>query len=104
MKINRHINKWVLNKYSITLLVFTVWLGFFDENNAIAQFKARRELNKLKDEKQYYTDKVGQYNFQLNALDKDPAFVEKYAREHYYMSRENEDVFIVVPDTIAVVN
>lgn len=104
MKINRHINKWLLNKYSISLLLFATWLIFFDENNAIAQFKARAELNKLREEKQYYTDKVEQYNFQLNALDKDPAFVEKYAREHYYMSKENEDVFVIVTDTATVIN
>ncbi len=104
MKINKNINKWVLNRYIITIVLFVVWLVFFDENNLISQIQARGELNKLRAEKQYFSDKIDDYTFQLNALDTDPGFVEKYAREHYYFSKENEDIFVVELDTIKNIN
>jgi cell division protein FtsB len=104
MKINKKISKWVLNRYIITIVLFVTWLIFFDENNLINQVQARVELNKLRTEKKYYNDKVADYSYQLKALDTDPNFVEKYAREHYYFSKENEDVFIVVQDTVKNIN
>ena len=104
MKINKNINKWVLNRYIITIVLFIVWLVFFDENNLISQLQARGELNKLRAEKKYFSDKIDDYTFQLNALDTDPGFVEKYAREHYYFSKENEDIFVVELDTIKNIN
>lgn len=104
MKINKNINKWVLNRYIITIVLFIVWLVFFDENNLVSQLQARGELNKLRAEKKYFSDKIDDYTFQLNALDTDPGFVEKYAREHYYFSKENEDIFVVELDTIKNIN
>jgi cell division protein FtsB len=99
MKMNKKISKWVFNRYIITIVLFATWLTFFDENNLINQVQARGELNKLRVEKKYYSDKIDDYAYQIKALDSDPNFVEKYAREHYYFSKENEDVFIVVQDT-----
>jgi cell division protein DivIC len=104
MKVNKNINKWVLNRYIITIVLFIVWLVFFDENNLVSQLQARGELNKLRAEKKYFSDKIDDYTFQLNALDTDPGFVEKYAREHYYFSKENEDIFVVELDTIKNIN
>ena len=104
MKINKKISKWILNRYIITIVLFMVWLVFFDENNLISQIQARGELNKLRAEKKYFSDKIDDYTFQLNALDTDPGFVEKYAREHYYFSKENEDIFVVELDTIKNIN
>jgi cell division protein FtsB len=104
MKINKEISKWILNRYIITIVLFMVWLVFFDENNLISQIQARGELNNLRAEKKYFSDKIDDYTFQLNALDTDPGFVEKYAREHYYFSKENEDIFVVELDTIKNIN
>lgn len=104
MKIRKKINKWVLNRYIVTIVLFIVWLVFFDENNLISQAQGRGELNKLRAEKKYFSDKIDDYTFQLNALDTDPSFVEKYAREHYYFSKEDEDIFVVELDTIKNIN
>jgi cell division protein DivIC len=104
MKINKEISKWILNRYIITIVLFIVWLVFFDENNLVSQLQARGELNKLRAEKKYFSDKIDDYTFQPNALDTDPGFVEKYAREHYYFSKENEDIFVVELDTIKNIN
>lgn len=99
MKIVNTLKNWLLNRYILCILVFGVWLTFFDENNLIHQVKSRYELNKLRAEKKYYSDKIADYEFQLKAIDSNPAFIEQFAREHYYMSKDNEDVFVVVADT-----
>jgi cell division protein FtsB len=31
----------------------------------------------------------------VDALDRDPAMLEKFAREKYFMKRDNEDVYVV---------
>lgn len=99
MKVKARWFKIFLNRYVLCLTVFAVWMVFFDQNNMIRQVQARRDLNKLRGEKHFFEEKIKEYNFELQALDKEPAYIEKYARENYYMSKPNEDVFVVLADT-----
>ena len=32
-------------------------------------------------------------------LQSDPKLLEKFAREHYLMKKDNEDIFVIVADT-----
>jgi len=35
-------------------------------------------------------------NREISAFEKDTALLEKFAREKYYMKKDNEDVFVIV--------
>ena len=41
---------------------------------------------------------------ELNQLQTNPAILEKYAREKYYMKRDNEDLFIIPTENKKLAN
>ena len=68
---------------------------FFDEKDYFTQRKRQQELEKLEQKVDYYKGEITQTRKQVEALDKDPAMLEKFAREKYLMKRDNEDLFII---------
>jgi cell division protein FtsB len=95
MKLITLLPPWLKNKYIISLLAFTAWLLFFDRNDIITQVQRRHELAGLQRSKAYYTNQVATQRKELQQLSNDPAILEKYAREKYYMKRDNEELFII---------
>jgi len=95
MKILQHIPSWLRSKYLIVLAGFAVIMLFLDKNDLFTQAERRRELRELRQNKDYYTKAVAAERKELEALRKDPAALEQYAREKYLMKRDNEDLYIV---------
>ena len=95
MKIFKKIPAWLKNKYSVSLLVFVVWLVFFDHNDLFVQIERTGELKQLEKGKEYYTEQIQEMKKELSGLDSDPASLEKAAREKYMMKKDNEDLFII---------
>jgi len=85
---------WLKNKYSITVLVFIVWVGFFDQNNFFTQYDFIQELNSLEKDKTYFIEELKQTKQELNDLTTNPVTLEKFAREKYFMKKDNEEIFV----------
>lgn len=90
------------NKYVITALAFIVWLCFFDRNNLWSQADYRKQLHKLEIDKEYYVKGIDQNKKDMEELMSDPSHLEKYARERYLMKKDNEEIFLIVPDSTQV--
>jgi cell division protein DivIC len=90
------IPSWLRNRYVVVLLVFVVWMTFFDRNNLISQLSYREELRKLEQDKEYYLKEIENNTRQTSQLKSDPALLEKYAREKYLMKKQDEDIFLIV--------
>lgn len=88
--------KYLKNKYVLTLLGFIVWLSFFDRNDFLTTWTYHNKLVSLQNEKKYYDEQIIQYTEDLNNLLTNHATMEKYAREKYYMKKENEEVYLVI--------
>lgn len=86
--------KFVINKYVLVALLFLIWMLFLDNYSYLDHRILNKEINELEDNKRYYKDEIKRDNKQIKKL-KNPAQIEKYAREKYYMKRENEDIYIV---------
>lgn len=86
------------NKYFLAVVAFAVWMMFFDKNDMLSQYEYRTEVNKLQQEKDFYTKETALVKKDLSEIDSNLNTVEKFAREKYYMKKDNEDVFIVVKD------
>ncbi|MFP4059213.1 MAG: FtsB family cell division protein [Bacteroidales bacterium] len=86
------------NKYILALVVFFIWLLFFDQNNLIDRFRTIYEINQLKKDKNYYIKNIEENSRRLDELQTDDENLEKFAREQYYMKKENEDIFIVIEE------
>lgn len=87
-------NKYV-NKYSVTLVAFAIWILIFDANsviNRIETYKRRREVEKKIEQ---YRQEIEVNNAILEALNSDTETLERFAREHYKMKKQNEDVYII---------
>lgn len=85
---------YIVNKYMLVGLVFVIWIVFLDNYSYLDHQILDKELNALQDNKSYYESEIKKDNYQIKKL-KNPAQIEKYAREKYYMKRENEDIYIV---------
>jgi cell division protein FtsB len=88
----------VSNKYLIAVSVFLVWLLIFDNNSLIDRAKYIRTLHELEDERQFYNERIEEDSRRLNELKTDKENLEKFAREQYFMKKDNEDVFVIVPE------
>ncbi len=87
------------NKYFIILLLFLIWMVFFDENSFLNHWELDREIDNLEKSNDYYKDQIEQDKKVIDNLN-DPDSLEKYAREEYKMKKENEEIFLIEYDTI----
>jgi cell division protein FtsB len=79
------------------LLGFVILMAFIDHNDIFVQMNHRRQLNDLLTSKQFYEQQIEQTKKSLANLQNNPAALEHYAREKFFLKRDNEDLFIVVP-------
>ncbi|WP_319227349.1 septum formation initiator family protein [Draconibacterium orientale] len=86
------------NKFVIAFILFAVWIIFFDENSIVSHVKSKRQLNELKQQKEYYQKRIASDRQKLQDLNKGKEELEKFAREQYQMSKPDEDVFIIVEE------
>ena len=93
--------KIIRNKYLLVILSLGVWLLFFDKNDIFSQWARRAEVKKLEDDVKYYQEEIARNRTEMKELESNPKLLEKFAREHYLMHRDNEDIFILVPDSAA---
>jgi len=84
------------NKYVLTIILFIVWMSFFDRNNLVSRYKYRQELNKLVEKKGYYNSEIKKNKEDMEALESDRDDLEKFAREKYLMKKDDEDIFIII--------
>lgn len=90
--------RFLKNKYALAGIIFIVWVSFFDQNNLITQIQYRLELTKLEDEKKFYKKELNQIQADLKELKSNPASLEKFAREKYFMKKADEEIFVIVEE------
>ena len=87
--------KWWSVRAILAFLAFAVWMLFLDENNILLQVKRSSKLQELQGTRDYYANEIKRINTELVELKTNPETMEKFAREHYWMKRDNEDVFVI---------
>jgi cell division protein FtsB len=98
LKRDSFLMKGLRNKYLLAVLVFLVWLLIFDQNSLIDRIKYLTTLRDMENEKQYYLERIEEDSRRLNELKTDRDNLEKFAREQYFMKKENEDVFVIIEE------
>jgi hypothetical protein len=84
------------NKYALTILIFGVWMLFFDNNNFITQIRLNRTLDELEMERDYYISEIEKDRRATYELVTDTLTIEKFGREKYLMKRDNEDIYLII--------
>ncbi len=83
------------NKYLVAFSFFVVWMLFFDQRDYFQQRDRQEELKKLEIKKRYYVQEIEKTKKELTDLQNNPAALEKFAREHYLMKKDGEDLYII---------
>jgi len=88
------------NKYLLAIAAFLVWMFFFERNDVLSQFERVRHSNELKKMEEKKVLEITETRKELGLLKTNAQTIEKYAREKYLMKKDNEDLFIVAPDSV----
>lgn len=90
--------KFFTNSYVVILVIFIVWMFFFDENTHLNS-EFRKEIKELKSTIDFYQSEIKKDKKVIKEL-QDSLQLERFAREKYLMKKDNEDVYIIEFDTI----
>ncbi|MCX6190278.1 MAG: septum formation initiator family protein [Bacteroidetes bacterium] len=82
------------NKYYVVMLAFVVWISFFDGNNVYEIYKFRVTYHQLQKERNFYLTETAKVNAEKQELFSNEKSLEKFARERYFMKRDDEDIYI----------
>ena len=97
MKLNKNPNKYLKpfkNWFVLILVVFVVWMLFFDANSWFIHNELNNDIEALETEKEYYKREIEKDKKAIKKISTEEC-LEKFAREEYYMKRENEEIFII---------
>lgn len=86
------------NKFFWVLFPYFIYLLFFSQNNLFSQFKLLKQVNALSEQEAYYTKEIAAIEAEEKKVFSDIREMERYAREHYWMKRDSEDIYIFVPE------
>ena len=95
----KFIQKYVVNKYFVTVFIFLVWMIFFDSTSFLVINELNSEVNKYEEQLAYYKEEYQKNDDFYKKLMNDKEEKEKYARENYFMKKPNEEIFILVVDS-----
>jgi len=91
---NKYIHR--INKYQITIAIFLGVTFFIGDNTLLDGIRYESKIKSLQSDiescKRENEDKLRQ----LTALQGDKESLEKFAREQFFMTKANEDLFLIV--------
>jgi len=89
--------KWfkiISNKYVLILLIFIIWMLWFDGNSWLIHNELNGDIDKLKGNQEHFETKIREDQSQIKKLE-DSAGLERFAREEYLMKQPDEEIYII---------
>ena len=83
------------HKYFLISFLFLVWMIFFDTNSILTHYELQKQINKYQSEKNALEKKIEESETKYTSLKNDKEARERYARENYFMKKDNENIIIV---------
>jgi len=87
------------NIYFIIIMLFIIWMLFFDSNSWLVHKELNKKVYKLENQKDFYRDGIKKDKEELSKIKTDSG-LEEYAREKLFMKKEDEEIFIIEFDSI----
>jgi len=89
------------NVFLLILIVFSIWMLFFDSNSWFIHNELNNDIEKLEEEKEYYQNEIKKDNKEIKKLSTEEG-LEKFGRETYNMKKEGEEIYLIeYEDSIA---
>ena len=86
--------RFISNKYVLILILFIVWMIFFDANSYLIHHELDNDINALEENAEFYQKEIDHDKDFIKKME-DSNEMEKFAREKYYLKKENEDIYII---------
>jgi cell division protein FtsL len=83
------------NRYFLSAGGLLIWILLFHNLDAIFIFRMQRDLSQTRNQIEYYETRNAENKAALKELSSSPKHLEKFAREQYFMKRENEELFVI---------
>ena len=80
------------NKWAISITVLFFWVVFFEDINLFSLVRTKSKINSLEQEWTFKENRIQQAEEKKALILDNP---EKYARETFWMKKENEELFII---------
>lgn len=77
------------------ILAYAVYMYYFDDYNRLIRNEHKAEIKELQQQIVEYKKEYRQSDSLIKALKTSKQAVEKYAREHYKMKKEGEQLFLI---------
>ncbi|MDH7912938.1 septum formation initiator family protein [Winogradskyella sp. SYSU M77433] len=89
------------NIYLLVLIVFVIWMLFFDAHSLLFHHELNSDIEELEYQKEHYKNEMAKDDKAIKELSTEEG-IERTARENYYMKKPDEDIFIIeYEDSIA---
>ena len=82
------------NIYLIILIAFIIWMTMFDANSWLIHADLNEDIDDLNSKIEFYNIEISKDQNEINTLNSTNG-IEKYAREHYKMKKDNEVIYII---------
>lgn len=83
------------NRYFLALVAFTFIMVFIDRHDIATQFRLHSTVDRLEEDMGRYDELIDQAEAEKLDMESNK---ETFAREGYFMQKDDEDVFIIVAD------
>ena len=80
--------------YFLILTIYFVWMVVFDANSWLIHSDLDDDIDRLNSKIEFYNSEVEKDKKEINILRSNDG-IEKYAREHHKMKKDNEVVYII---------
>lgn len=92
MNIKKILSNWGI--IGIITIFFLLWVFVFDRNSYLDVIELDNRVKELEAERDFYKQKITQDSAVIVGL-KDSAYLEKFARENFFMKRADELMYII---------
>ena len=85
-----------VNKYHITVVIFLVVTFFVGDNTLLDGIRYKMKTKSLQQDVEYLKKENEEKLRRLSALQGDREGLEKFAREQFLMTKDDEELFLIV--------
>ena len=92
--VKKRIIRFLKNKYILATCLFVAWVTLFNDIDLLYIVECRMEVASLKNEVRELEDKNEKTKLILSDLTTNKHSMERFARETYFMKKDNEVVYV----------
>jgi cell division protein FtsB len=87
------------HKYSISILLLVIYLGFVDETSFLNRYYQKQNIKAIESEIDNYKKNTNINLKRLEDYNRNSNNIERLAREKFYFKKDNEDVFVIIDNS-----